>query len=206
MTIEISLIDLCIEWFLYGKISILCALTCTLVKEVQLFPGLGLYSGIFAMYLQCPQNKFRTASIIFYALCVLYVLSTVNVVLDLVALIIEIVSNNLICKNIIFLNSIVQTLKNSDNPQLRVFQFHIGIVQITVNGCCDFLAQCILVRILNHCAYHVFYSHKFSKIYRCWIVWGQIISVVIVPSFLAITYLGQSIDFLFDKATSIYCL
>jgi hypothetical protein len=26
-------------------------------------------------------------------------------------------------------------------------------------------------------------------------VWGQIISVVIIPSFLAITYLGQSIDF-----------
>jgi hypothetical protein len=70
----------------------------------------------------------------------------------------------------------------------------MSIAQITVNGCCDFLAQCILVRILNHCTYHPFYSPRFSKIYRCWIVWGQIISVVIVPSFLAITYLGQSID------------
>ena len=45
------------------------------------------------------------------------------------------------------------------------------------------------------CTYHPFYSPKSSKIYRCWIVWGQVIGVVIVPSFLAITFLGQSIDF-----------
>ena len=97
--IEIALIDLCIEWFLYGKIFILCAFTCTLVKEVHLFPGLGLYSGIFATYcgqyfkLQRSRNKSKRASIIFYALCALYVLSTVNAVLDLIAIIIEIVSN-----------------------------------------------------------------------------------------------------------------
>ena len=194
MTLETSLIELSIEWFLYGKISILCVLTCTLFKEVQSFPGLGIYSGIFAVYLQRPQNKSGTASIIFYALCVLYVLSTVSALLDLVAGMIEIVSNNSICKNIIFKNSVVQILtENSDNTQLlQSFEFHISIVQGTVSGCCDFLAQSILVRILNHFTYHPFYSPKSSKIYRCWIVWGQIISVVIVPSFLAIAYLGQS--------------
>ena len=37
-----------------------------------------------------------------------------------------------------------------------------------------------------------FFSPKSSKIYRCWIVWGKNIRVVIIPSFLAITYLGQS--------------
>ena len=37
-----------------------------------------------------------------------------------------------------------------------------------------------------------FYSPKSSKIYRCWIVWGQNIRVVIIPSLLAIAYLGQS--------------
>ena len=60
----------------------------------------GLYSGIFNMYLQLerPPNKSRTESIIFYALCVLYVLSTVNVILDLVIIIFEEVStNNTIC-------------------------------------------------------------------------------------------------------------
>ena len=52
------------------------------------------------MYLQLerPPNKSRTESIIFYALCVLYVLSTVNVILDLVIIIFEEVStNNTIC-------------------------------------------------------------------------------------------------------------
>ena len=42
--------------------------------------------------------------------------------------------------------------------------------------------------------YHpLVYSHKSLKIYRCWIVWGQNIRVVIIPSFLAVAYLGQSI-------------
>ena len=45
----------------------------------------------------------------------------------------------------------------------------------------------------NHCTYHPFYSPKSSKIYRCWIVWGQNIRVVIIPSFLALAYLGRSI-------------
>ena len=94
---DASFIAICLEGFFYGKISIL---TCTLAKEVQLFPGPGLYSGIFAMYLQCPTNKSRTA-VILYAVCLLYVLSTVTFVTDLVALILE-VSNNSICKNIIF--------------------------------------------------------------------------------------------------------
>jgi hypothetical protein len=104
-------IALCLEGFFYGEISVLCALTCTvsctLAKEVQLLPGLGLYSGIFAMYLQCPQNKSgdKTTSIIFYALCLLYVSSTVTVVLDISINIIPAVevSSNSICKNIIFL-------------------------------------------------------------------------------------------------------
>ena len=73
---------------------------------------------------------------------------------------------------------------------LQSILFRVEIVQTTVNGCCDLIAQCTLVRI-NHCTYHLFYSPKPSKIYRCWIVWGKNIWVVIVPSFLAITYIGQ---------------
>ena len=33
--------------------------------------------------------------------------------------------------------------------------FVLQIIQSTVSGCCDFLAQCVLVRI-NHCTYHPF--------------------------------------------------
>ena len=80
-------------------------------KEVQLelFPCLGIYSGIFAMYfkLQCVlvSKESRTTNIIFYALCLLYVLSTASVVCDLLVYIIQL-SNNFICKYIIFLSVI----------------------------------------------------------------------------------------------------
>ena len=99
---ELAVLIMCIEWFLYGKISFLCALTCTFAKEVQLFPGLGIYSGIFAIYLQYVLSKeSRKTSIIFYALCLLYVLSTATVISDLLEFAIQ-VSNNSICKYIIF--------------------------------------------------------------------------------------------------------
>ena len=147
------------------------------------------------MYLQCPSKTFGTATILFYALCLLYVLSTATIVSDLVAFILE-VSNNSICKNFIFLSS-VQSRIRTLSPQLQIdlqpIFLRLLIVQTIATGCCDFLAQCILVRI-SHCTNHPpFYSPKSSKIYRCWIVWGQDIRVVIIPSFLAIAFLGTSI-------------
>ena len=75
---------------------------CSLAKEVQLFPGLGLYSGIFVIYLQCPSKESKTAIIVFYVLCLLYVLSTAPVVCDALSAILA-VSNNNICKNIFFI-------------------------------------------------------------------------------------------------------
>ena len=101
--IDLKLIEICLEWFFYGKLSVLCqcALTssCTLAKEVQLSPGplAGLYTGIFAIYLQCPKKESRSASIVFYVICLLYVLSAVTVVSDLLC-IMFFVSNNSICK------------------------------------------------------------------------------------------------------------
>ena len=108
---ELDFIAVFLEGFLYGKIYFLLgALTCTLAKQVQLFPGLGLYSGIFVIYLRCPSNNHRTAIILFYVLCLLYILSTVDFVADLLNLILELeVSNNPISKNIIFLISCADT-------------------------------------------------------------------------------------------------
>ena len=105
-----ALIALCIEGFFYGNISILCALTssCTLAKEVQIFPGLGLYSGIFVIYLQCTSKESRRANVIFYVLCLLYVFSTATIVGDVLNAILQ-VSNNSICKNIIFFISYADT-------------------------------------------------------------------------------------------------
>ena len=98
----------CLEGFLYGKVSE-SVLFFTLAKQVELFSCLGLYSGILAMYLQCQLDKSstgRTATIVFYSICLLYVLSTVDVVCDLieatVILELEVSSNSICSKDIIF--------------------------------------------------------------------------------------------------------
>ena len=96
-------IGICLEGFLYGKIFASYALTCILANEVQLlFTGLGIYSGIFAMYLKCPVNESRQANILFYSLCLLYFLSAVNVAIDIVIITLEVSTNSSIYKNIIF--------------------------------------------------------------------------------------------------------
>ena len=127
----------------------------TLANEVQ--HGLGIYSGIFAMYLQCPLKESRTAIIIFYVLCLLYVLSAADVVSDLLSRILE-VSNNSICK-------IMQICIGALSPQLQnvslLMVFRNNIVQIIVNGSCDFIAQCILVR-KNHCTTSIIVSVLFT--------------------------------------------
>jgi hypothetical protein len=66
-------------------------------------PGLlGLYSGIFAMYLKCQLEKSRKPTIIFYALGLLYILSTFTVVCDLVIIILQINVSNILSVRISF--------------------------------------------------------------------------------------------------------
>ena len=102
---EACFIAMSLETFFYGKIPVLCALNCTVVpllKKFQLFlGGLGLYAGIFVLYLQRPPDKSRPI-IVFYVLCLLYVLSTATVVIDLLSLILAVSKQFLICKNFIF--------------------------------------------------------------------------------------------------------
>ena len=123
-------------------------------KEVQLFPGLGIYSGIFVLYLQCQSPESRTANMVFYTLCVLYILSTAIVVVDLLYFTVG-VSNNSISKNIIFLPIMqLYTLLNTLPVQLQLdllsMIFRITIVQSVLLGCCDVIGQCIPVST-NHC-------------------------------------------------------
>ena len=70
--------------------------------------------------------------------------------------------------------------------------YHLDIIQATVFACCDFIAQLVLVRTTGD-AYYLKYSSMSSKIYRCWIVWGRNIRVVIVPSILAFAFLSPSL-------------
>ena len=74
-------------------------------KEVQLFPaGLGLYSGIFAIYLQSPPKESRTATIIFSVLCLLYILSTATVVTDVLNNIIAVSKRFYLVRTSFFIN------------------------------------------------------------------------------------------------------
>ena len=68
-------------------------------------------------------------------------------------------------------------------------QHHLVMIQGTLFACCDMIAQLILVRTTAD-VHHLIYSLKPSKIYRCWIVWGRSIRVVIVPSVLVFAFLG----------------
>ena len=106
--------------------------------------GLRLYSGLFALYSKCQSNKSRKRTIVFYALCLLYVLSTATIVCDFVVVILQIeVSNNSICKNI---KLVMQYLVNISQGEMII---RLGVVQAVVSGCSDFIAQCTMVRI-NH--------------------------------------------------------
>ena len=78
------------------------------LKKVQLFLAVGVYSGILIIYLQCTSNesRTRTANVVFYIICLLYVLCAAAVVSDLIALILEVdVGYKFICKNIILIIS-----------------------------------------------------------------------------------------------------
>ena len=127
------------------------ALALTLANEVQLFLGLGIYTGIFAIYLQCPSKESKTAIIVFYVLCLLYVLSMTDVAIDVLQNILD-VSDNSICKIIIMQMRIGALSFQFKNDSQSVI-FRLEIAQVIASGSCDFIAQCILVRI-NHCTYH----------------------------------------------------
>ena len=67
---------------------------------------------------------------------------------------------------------------------------YLDVTQSTAFACCEFIAQSILVCKTGN-AYHSC-SKYYLKIYRCWIVWGYNIHVVIVPSILAFAVFGPS--------------
>ena len=102
--------SICFEGFLFGNVSYVhlnVPLVLLVAKEIQLFPGLGIYPGIFAIYLQCPSDESRTqrADVVFYTIiCLLYVFCAASVVSDLISITLQ-VSDKFICRNIIFIIS-----------------------------------------------------------------------------------------------------
>ena len=89
---ESIFIGYCLEGLFYGRI-ILYSMTITLCAKS--LPGVGIYSGIFVIYLRHEESmKSKRATILFYLLCALYVLSTALVAIDITRYIIEVGDNS----------------------------------------------------------------------------------------------------------------
>ena len=87
----------CLEGGLFGELAALLLVHASFKIDNNPIPG--IYSGLFAIHLACHATKRETDSskpnIIFYALCVLYVLTGIVVAIDIVPIFVS---------NFIFLN------------------------------------------------------------------------------------------------------
>ena len=156
-------------------------------KVVEHWAILGLYSGIFAMYLQhCGSqqstDRANSKNILFYALWGLYALTAATIIIEMLQF----------CWN----DSVSMDDYHCSTSLLQLILqnveilYHLEIIEITLFGFCDVIAQSILVRQL---AMAIIIHLIVQKIYRCWIVWGYNIRVVIIPAFLAFAFLGTLI-------------
>ena len=83
--IEFDYLGRCLEGFFFGMISV-AKPKLLLAKAVQRCAIPGIYSGIFAMYLQhrgSQQGTDRAKNILFYALWVLYALSVATSIIEI---------------------------------------------------------------------------------------------------------------------------
>ena len=109
------------------------------------------------MYLKCQLEKSRKPTIVFYALCLLYILSAFTLVCDLVVITLQLHVSNILSVKLSFFKLVMQC--GISGPDLifyysQLILLRLAIVQTTASGLCDFIAQCIMVRI-NHCTYMI---------------------------------------------------
>ena len=133
-------------WKGSSSVRYLSTLKPKLLKQSNIFPIPGLYSGIFVMYLQhqgSQQSTDKAKNILFYALWVLYALSTATIIIDILGFawpLADAVSMDYHgCLTLFQL--VVQNYQNME------IAYHLEIIEVTVFACCDFIAQLILVRM-----------------------------------------------------------
>ena len=99
------------------------------------------------MYLQrhgSQKSAYKAKNIVFYALWVLYALSAVTSIVEILDISVSVSMDNHGC-----LISFQLLVRN-----IVVNHRVLGIIQITVFACCDFIAQFILVRTFGN-AHHL---------------------------------------------------
>ena len=157
---------LCLPWTLSGRVLLWYDICQPMMPKllklfiIYLIPNptiiLGLYSGIFAIYLVhhgSRQSTDKGKNIIFYALCVLYALTAATIMVDVLIFFWRgpVSMDDHGCLILFWL--VVQTLG---------IAYHLAIIEVTLFACCDFIAQSILVRTTGN-AYHLLYSSNSSK-------------------------------------------
>ena len=145
------------------------------------------------MYIQYHASKelgIDKRNILLYAICILYILSTVLFIVDTTGIVTQ-VSKTCIHNNNFYVN-IAQRLTSLSPSKSNLFRLQVLYnTSTTANALCDFISQGILVG-LNRYLY--LFLCQFWKIYRCWVIWGRNIRVIIIPSILSLAFLGQSIN------------
>ena len=116
---------------------------------------LGLYSAIFCMYIQdhasLKELGIDKRNILFYAVCILYILSTASFILDTTGKITQ-VSKTCIYKNDFSVNT-AQVLTSLSPSKSNVFRSQVlDDTSTTASALCDFISQGILVG-LNRYSY-----------------------------------------------------
>ena len=113
---DFNYLGLCLEGFFFGTICI-PEPSVPLLRHFNISPVPGLYSGIFAMYLQYhlwkkDTDQAKPKTILFYTLCALYVLSLATFSLDTTAAMVvflrRAVSNNSESKTMIVFSVIIR--------------------------------------------------------------------------------------------------
>ena len=136
----------CLEGLLFGMISVNSY--AQVAKAIQHCAIQGLYSGIFAICLQLKHSGLqkstdRARNILFYALSVLYALTTATFIVDMLQFCwIEVGIDDHCCLTLFQL--VLQKVE---------IQYHLQIIQSIIFAFCDVMAQSILVRTTGN-AYH----------------------------------------------------
>ena len=154
------------------------------------------------MYLQyqlSEKEADKKTYILFYSILILYILSTAIIALDVATVIGELyLSHNSAGTN----NNLF--IRDSDGPVSLHMDQCISANLERQHSDFDFEYHDRLRRLYlsnypskhkpvnHHDTLKSFYLPKYSKIYRCWIVWNRNIRVVIIPSIFAVTFFGQS--------------
>lgn len=151
--LETMFLGLVLEGFCYGKV-----LFCSERAVADDYSCPGLYSAIFCVYIQYHVSQelgiqIDKRNVFLYLLCILYLLSTATIILQILPLLqlaaIPNVSKSWIITFLsIYTRLFGQISKSSSNEiSLQPLALHLFYVLSTINGLCDFISQAILVSI-----------------------------------------------------------